>query len=86
MTDYNEEILDIIEKEDVFATVISFSEESLQIDYADRAQQGKTVAFGATAIIMITDEERLEAYRQLQDLARILIRDALVSRRLENES
>lgn len=86
MTDYVEEILTIIDSEDIFPSTISFSEESIQIDYMDRAQQGKTVNFGATAIIQVNDKESLEAYRVLQDIARTLVRDALVRRRLERES
>lgn len=86
MTDYLEKINDIIEAGDIFAGTISFSEEGIQIDYMDRAQQGETVAFGSTAIIIVADDERLEAYETLQDICRTLIRDALVTRRLERES
>lgn len=86
MSDYLDKIAEIIDEEDVFASTISFSEESIQIDFMDRAQQSATIMMGNTAIIAVADEERLEAYRQIQDLARLLIRDAFVTRRLENES
>lgn len=84
--DYSERILEVIDSDDRFISTISFSEESIQLDFMDRTEQGSALAFGNTAIIVVNNEEKLAAYEQFQDIARLLIRDALVERRLERES
>ena len=86
MTDYRDKVAEVIDSDDLFANTISFSEESIQIDFMRRSDQSNNVVFGHTAIVMVSDDERLDAFEQFQEIARILVRDAEVEKRLGNES
>ena len=85
MSEYEEKIGDIIEAEDRFISVISFSEESIQLDFMDRAQQSPRMALGNTGIILIDSDEKVEAYDRLQDICRMLLRDEF-SQRLDERN
>lgn len=88
MTDYPQEIADLIEGQEIFVVNLSFAEEGVQLEYIDQADQSSSMFTTKITIIPVTTDERLNFYETVQELAVILLRDSIVQHRIEksNES
>jgi hypothetical protein len=83
MTDYPQEIADLIEGQEIFVVNLSFAEEGIQLEYIDQADQSSSMFTTKISIIPVTTDERLNFYETVQELAVILLRDSIVQHRIE---
>ena len=73
MTDYPQEIADLIEGQEIFVVNLSFAEEGIQLEYIDQADQSSSMFTTKISIIPVTTDERLNFYETVQELAVILL-------------
>jgi len=83
MSDYLDRIAEIIDNEEMVIQAVSFTEDSVQFEYIDRTEQGTTVMIARIAVVAISNEDRMDFYEEVQNMSRMIIRDAMVSRREE---